>query len=309
MRGTTVSPGAPCHIPREGEPPLHRLELPVPGAAPFAVGTFDTIGPMSRAAFPHRHTFYEIVHVTEGAGAHVVDLTRRRLRPPQLEVILPGRIHHWEGAAGLDGTVALFTEDFLLDHPGDRDVLRRLAELPPATLDAAADAGIARLMTELAEEYRHAAPGFESVLRSLLHVLLVRAGRRAGPGAPAPAPGRAAALAARFARLIAPTGAGPWSVRECAERLGVTTGYLTETVRAATGRTPGPLLREARVAEAQRLLARTELSVHQVAVRTGFADPAYFCRFFRRETGSTPGDFRKHHDARARSIEVPGGPA
>ncbi|WP_327374762.1 helix-turn-helix domain-containing protein [Streptomyces sp. NBC_01216] len=309
MRGTTVSPGAPCLTPREGEPPLHRLELSLPDAVPFAAGTFDTIGPLSRADFPHRHTFYEIVHVTAGTGAHVVDLAHRRLRPPQLEVILPGRIHHWEDADGLDGAVALFTEEFLLDHPGDREILRRLADRSATTLDGAAHATVGALMAELGEEYRRRPPGHETVLRSLLHVLLIRAGRLAGADVPASAPGRPAALAERFARLIAPPGPGAWSVRECAGRLGVTTGYLTEAVRTATGRTPGPLLREARVAEAQRLLARTELSVHQVAARAGFGDPAYFCRFFRRETGTTPGDFRKHHDARARSIEGPRGAA
>jgi AraC-like DNA-binding protein len=52
-------------------------------------------------------------------------------------------------------------------------------------------------------------------------------------------------------------------------------------------------------------LAHTELSVRQVAARTGFPDPAYFSRFFRRETGTTPGDFRKHHSSHHQSIEAP----
>ncbi len=63
--------------------PTHRLEVPQPQALPFAVGTFDTIGPLSRAAFPHRHTFYEILHVTSGRGVHVVDLARQELRAPR----------------------------------------------------------------------------------------------------------------------------------------------------------------------------------------------------------------------------------
>lgn len=37
--------------------PLHRLEVAAPHRLPFAISTFDTIGPLSRAAFPHRHTF------------------------------------------------------------------------------------------------------------------------------------------------------------------------------------------------------------------------------------------------------------
>ncbi|MFF0432976.1 AraC family transcriptional regulator [Streptomyces sp. NPDC004327] len=325
MRGTTASPATARPAPRRGDPPVHRLEVRLPDDVPFAVGSFDSIGPMSRAAFPHRHTFYEIVHVTRGSGTHVVDLARWELSPPHLGVILPGQLHHWEDARGLDGSVVLFTPEFLVDHPGDQELLRRLGERHAwLRLDPAAHARTARLMAELAEEYAHGDPGFATVLRSLLHVLLVRAARLAGAGergraparAPGPVPGSGpAAVAEEFARLIARTGADTGadglrlSVRACADRLGVTPGYLTEAVRAAVGRTPGSLLREARTQEAQRLLARTDLSVRQVAARTGFEDPAYFCRFFRRETGMSPGGFRKHHDRRAASIEAEPGRA
>lgn len=299
MRGTTVPPGTPCRATRDGELPVHRLEVPLPNALPFAVGTFDTIGPLSRAAFPHRHTFHEIVHVTGGTGAHVVDLARWELRPPHLCVIAPGQVHHWDGARGLTGSVLLFTDDFLLDHPADRDLLRRLSERPWLTLDEPAHARVTRLVAELDDEYQRGEAGVETVLRALLHVLVVRVARlRATPAAPPPA--RAGAVAEEFGRLSARTDHALWSVAAYAERIGVTPGYLTEAVKAATGRTPSQLVREARTHEAKRLLARTELTVRQVAARTGFTDPAYFCRFFRRETGVSPGAFRRGTDVRSR---------
>ncbi|MEW2631143.1 helix-turn-helix domain-containing protein [Streptomyces sp. NPDC048389] len=313
MRGTTVLPGAtPCRAPREGVLPMHRLEVPMPNAVPFAIGTFDTIGPMSRADFPHRHTFYEIVHVTAGTGAHVIDLARCELRPPHLGVIAPGQVHHWEGVRGLAGSVVLFTEDFLLDHPGDRELLRRLGERPWRDLDGPTHERTARLIADLDDEYRTGADGFATVLRALLHILVVRAARLPGP-APVPPLTRPAAVAEEFLRLITRNEPALWSVSGCAERIGVSGGYLTEAVKAATGRTPGRLIREARTHEAKRLLARTDLTVRQVAGRVGLADPAYFCRFFRRETGVSPGDFRrgrdvggeKHHDHRLQSIVLP----
>ncbi|MFD0316718.1 helix-turn-helix domain-containing protein [Streptomyces flavalbus] len=307
MRGTTVLPGTPCLAPRADGVPLHRLEVAGPGDPPFAVGSFDAVGPLSRSARPHRHTFYEIAHVTAGSGAHVVDLARRPLAPPQLVVLRPGQVHHWEQDRRLDGTLVLFTEDFLVDHPGDRDLLLRLAAHPWLRPGAGEDERIGRLMADLVREYRQRAPAYDSVLRSLLHVLVVRASRLAGdPGPGAPAEGRPAAVAEAFGRLIARREAVTWTVRECAERLGVTPGYLTQAVRAATGRSPGRLLIEARTQRAQRLLAHTELSVRQVAARTGFSDPAYFSRFFRRETGHSPGAFRKHHSRVHLSLE--GGP-
>ncbi|GAA3900498.1 AraC family transcriptional regulator [Streptomyces gulbargensis] len=304
MRGTTALPGSPCVAPRSGEPPLHRLEVRLPGQVPFAAGGFDAMGPMSRAAFPHRHTFYEIVHVVAGSGVHVLDVERYAVRPPQLGVILPGQVHHWEGVRGLEGSLVLFTPEFLGGGGRDEALLRRLGERPWVDLDEATHRRTALLMEELAEEYRHGDDGFAGVLRSLLHVLLVRAARLPG-GSTGPAPARG--LAEEFVRLAGRAATEGLSVRECAERLGVTPGYLAETVRAATGRTPAALLREARTREAQRLLTATNLTVRQVAARVGFTDPAYFCRFFRRETGLSPGDFRKHHDHRTPSL-VPADP-
>ncbi|MGW5861034.1 AraC family transcriptional regulator [Streptomyces sp. NPDC055239] len=311
MRGTTVLPGeGNSGLPGEEGMPTHRLEVPMPNALPFAIGTFDTIGPMSRASFPHRHTFHEIVHVTGGTGRHVVDLARFPLRPPNLCFIAPGQVHHWENVTGLEGSVILFTDDFLLDHPADRRALRGLGrrswlELPDDSADRTA-----RLVADLDGEYRAGADGFQSVLRALLHVLVVRSARLPArhPAAAPPAPrSRPGTVAAEFVALLGTPEGSLLSVRACAGRLGVCVSYLSEAVKGSTGRTPGELIRQTRVHEAKRLLLRTELSVRQVAARVGFGDSAYFCRFFRRETGASPGDFRRgggdiHHDHRLESI-------
>ncbi|RLK60967.1 helix-turn-helix transcriptional regulator [Actinokineospora cianjurensis] len=301
MRGSTVLPGTPCRQPRGGELPMHRLEVPAPTALPFVVGTFEQVGPLSRASFPHRHTFYEIVHVTGGSGTHVLDLARLPLRPPHLCVITPGQVHHWEDARDLRGSVVLFTDDFLLDHPADRDRLRRLSERPWTTLTPEEDDCTGRLVEELSEEFRRGDEDWHTVLRALLHVLVVRAGRLPQTPAAAPVvPARAGSVADEFTRLTSRVDLDLWSVQAYAEHIGVSPGYLTEAVKAATGRTPSELVRQSRAAEAKRLLARTDLTVRQVADRVGFADAAYFCRFFRREAGVSPGDFRRSGESAER---------
>ncbi len=101
---------------------MHRLAVPDPQTMPFAVGTFDSMGPMSRADFPHRHTFYEIDLVTGCDGRYVVDFTEDTLRPPQLYVIAPGQVHEWR-VSRLDGFVILFLEDFLTAYPPNAPAL------------------------------------------------------------------------------------------------------------------------------------------------------------------------------------------
>lgn len=300
--------------------PMHRLEVPAPQLLPFSIGSFDSIGPLSRADFPHRHNFHEIMYVREGRGSHVVDMRRWPIDPPHLGFVAPGQVHFWDQASGLDGWVAVFTEDFLVDHPGDRDVLRELADSSWLCPERGAAPILSALITEMEGEYLGRAPGFIGVLQAYLHVLLVRARRmtRAAPppwdASSRPAEGRAGTIARRFDGMLGEAGpaVAGLSVRDCAARVGVSVSYLNEVVKRATGHTPGQLIRQAQVREAKRLLATTELTVGQVARRAGFADPAYFCRFFRRETGSSPGNFRRvtraeHHDRRILSIDCSGG--
>ncbi|MGC0422621.1 AraC family transcriptional regulator [Embleya sp. AB8] len=297
--------------------PLHRLEVPAPSILPFAVGSFDSIGPMSRADFPHRHTFHEIAVVTGGRGTHVVDMVPRPVCPPQLFFVTPGQLHFWHRMHELTGWVVLFNDDFLLAHPEDRDTVRELAGRARLRPTPEAAPGLLGVVAELRREYTEQGEGFIPVLQAYLHVLILRAARlaaRDSPDAEAdPDPGPTAAIAQRFARLLdGPVDLDPEerTVGAYADRLGVSVGHLNHAVKTATGRTPGRIIRQTQVVEAKRLLAGSDLTVRQVADRVGFADPAYFCRFFRRETGSTPGEYRrtinaKHHEGRALSIDSP----
>ncbi|GHG75606.1 helix-turn-helix transcriptional regulator [Streptomyces griseocarneus] len=284
--------------------PLHRLRVPPPQVPPFAMGSFESLGPDSRAGYPHRHTFYEIVYVTGGSGTHVIDLVRRPLHPPHLCVLLPGQVHYWEAASDLSGVLMLFTEDFLLTRPGDRHLLRALGErswlrLPPGPTAGPGEdaAGIGTLVRSMERECTAKADGYASVLEAYLHILLVRALRlpaaREHGTATGGRDGRAAEVARTFGLLLAESAGAEGSVGAYAARLGVSVGHLNEVVKQATGRTPGELVRAARLLEAKRLLTGSGLAVGQVARRVGFTDPAYFCRFFRRETGISPGTFRR----------------
>ena len=276
--------------------PLHNL-VPEPWHdLPFAIGSFDTIGPLSRADFPHRHTFYEIVHVTAGSGYHVIDLASRPLRPPHLEVVFPGQVHFWQQTAGLDGHVILFTGEFLAAHPDDREVLRGLAEHPIGELSTSEAEEIGSVVRAMRREYERRAAHFASILQSYLHILICRASRLPAYPMHARPPKRAALIAREFSVLLTESNGFRLTVSGCAGILRVSQTYLNETVRAITGCTPAQMIRRVKALEAKRLLGRTNLTVAQVATQLGFDDPAYFCRFFRRETGMSPGQFRRDAD-------------
>ncbi|MBR3801006.1 MAG: helix-turn-helix domain-containing protein [Rikenellaceae bacterium] len=47
------------------------------------------------------------------------------------------------------------------------------------------------------------------------------------------------------------------------------------------------------VSEAKALLSHTDLTINEIGARVGVLDPSYFSRFFRKQVGMSPIDFRE----------------
>ena len=78
-----------------------------------------------------------------------------------------------------------------------------------------------------------------------------------------------------------------------ADALCISVHYLCEAVYAVGGHYPKHYIRQTLVSEAKYLLCYTDGSAAAIAAELNFPSPAYFNRFFKRETGLTPGEFRK----------------
>lgn len=100
-------------------------------------------------------------------------------------------------------------------------------------------------------------------------------------------------LCERFVAMIFEASDRRASIGDYAGRLGVSTGRLYRAVRRTTGKTPLRWIDEAVVAEAKALLSHTDLTVGEIAGRVGIMDSSYFSRFFRKQVGMTPMDFRE----------------
>ena len=83
------------------------------------------------------------------------------------------------------------------------------------------------------------------------------------------------------------------SVEDLAADMRLSRVQLYRKVKALTGNTPIDLLRKARLAQAQRLLQESTLTVSEIAYQVGFASPSYFTKCYKDEFGIVPGEARK----------------
>ena len=85
----------------------------------------------------------------------------------------------------------------------------------------------------------------------------------------------------------------PLCLAALAQRIGVTPFQLKDRFARDLGRSPGAVYRGMRLAAARRYVEQTRLSIAEIAVRCGYADPAALTRAFRQEFGKSPRSLRR----------------
>lgn len=246
---------------------------------------------------PHTLGFFDIILVTHGTGWFWLDSHRHRVRPGAVFFTTPGQVRYWD-TKGLDGITLFFEDLFIKEFLQDDAFLDRL----PCFQSHPGRAGLQltttaarRLQTRLAamrRELAHHRRDSVELLRAQLHetlIVLARAYAAAHGVAPQR---RTHPVVSRFLALLERDAMHRHRIADYAADLAVTPGHLSVLCAEITGLRAKTLLARILTTRACRMLWFTEDSIARVGAALGFDDPSYFSRFFRRETGQRPAEFR-----------------
>jgi len=261
------------------------LIVPIPPSAPP--------GP----DWPHHHAAPELFIQLSGTTAFVfphgrcaLAAGRMLLMPSMLghretQIDRPGRYAHLVLTAPLPGVVGYHLHTRRRDGERPRIVAAAAVRTPRAAL-------VAQLMDELVRaSHGGMAQAAEARLGGALLLLATIADLCAGGVSAGAEPDLRSERCERLLHLhLHET---DLSVGQLASWLGIGADQLTRSFRRATGTTPMARLGQLRMQRAVSLLATTAVPVATIAATTGFADPAYFCRAFRRVHGLPPGRWRR----------------
>lgn len=81
-----------------------------------------------------------------------------------------------------------------------------------------------------------------------------------------------------------------------ASKMGLSEKRINQILKEKMHKTLTQLLHERLIVEAERMLLSGELTIKEIAFDLNFDDPAYFSRFYKKQTGHTPEEFRKLND-------------
>jgi AraC family transcriptional activator of pobA len=285
--------------------PLFHLYGDPPDAQAFDFIHIETIA--SRSSIhdwtirAHRHAnLFQILLIAEGGGEMIYEAAQLAFKAPAAILVPPTSAHGFRFEPQVtDGWVVSFTEDVtatLGERSGEALArLHALASEPVVPLtDASECARLAVLCNELNEEGFLAREGYRLAMRGLLALIAIEvvrlAASRARTGAVTLHPADATVDALR--KLIEEHFRKERLLVFYAGKLAMTVDRLNDHVKRATGVTAGHLIRQRVLTEAKRQLVFTGEAIHEIAYDLAFSDPSHFARFFRKQTGTTPQDFR-----------------
>lgn len=250
----------------------------------------------------HRHDrFFQVHYVKSGVVRVYLDDQRYQQQGPMFFLTPPTFPHAFVTDADSDGHVLTVRQELVWPLLESRQGLAQGPQIAPlcvavGELDGQYEGEVVRLnllFDELRSEFADTRPGRELSLAALTRLIFVSLLRLSARTIQAqPARGEDLHIFQRFNGLIEAHYQEHWSLGRYAAQLGVTEARLNDICRRIADLPSKRLVFDRLMQEAKRLLLFTGSSVNEICYQLGFKDPAYFSRFFTRNAGMTPGEYR-----------------
>ncbi|MEO1042910.1 MAG: AraC family transcriptional regulator [Pseudomonadota bacterium] len=166
----------------------------------------------------------------------------------------------------------------------------------PELVESFTDPGFASVMGEIRRSILGDPLNEPAYLAALADSAFARIGCHfAGMGLRAPSgkESLAPAILKRTLQTVEDRLAEPLSVEGLAQDAGLSRSHFSRAFQASTGESPQDFIIGRRVSKARDLLANTDISLAEVAAKTGFSSQAHFSTAFKKEIGMAPGKYRK----------------
>ena len=247
----------------------------------------------------HKHNFYHLVYFTAGGGSQTIDFQKFPVNPYQVYFMIPGQVHQWNFEGSVDGYVVNFSTTFFQSFLLKTDYIDGFPFFNGNTTEAVIDiplsqqAAVTELFEKMLKEILEKQISASDMLRLLLLEFFILVSRLGNKITPKQASAYNSTLLRSFRLLIEKNYLTMRLPKEYAELLYITPNHLNALCNDLLGTQAGELIRGRIALEAKRLLVDQEISISEIAGRLNFADNSYFTKFFKKQTGSTPEEFRK----------------
>ena len=249
---------------------------------------------------PHRTNFYHIFLFENCRPTHVVDFEPVKIKPYTLLFIDKNRVHQFDPSLNYKGQILIFTDDFFCTAESDTKFLRSSILFNHLTNSASLELSkttfekFAAICQSINEELGLPADSSKHILLKnyLQNFLLLAEREKRKQGFTELKKGADLDYTLLFLDLLEANYTKLKTVSDYSAQLYISEKRLGKATAKILGKAPKEIINERILLETKRYLVHTNLSIKETGLALGFDDPAYFVRYFKKYTATTPIEFR-----------------
>lgn len=249
----------------------------------------------------HRHLdLFHVMYLFNGSARASLDGDEFRINAPLLVTVPAMSVHGFTPTETIHGHLLTIPGSSMAHLLSYEDTYSVFSEHPVLISGNSDDrwGDLDQLFKDLARECNQDHPSRFIAIQSLLRLIFVWAIRHQ-PSNKLPSDAgtsdRDAQRIRRFKKLIEQHYRSGMSIKEYASLMGMSSAQLNNICRAKVGESALHIVHERVTLEAKRLLIYTAMTISEIAYELGFSDPAYFTRFFSKQVGLAPKQYRARH--------------
>ena len=251
---------------------------------------------------PHRVEFFILVFIEKGQGQHTIDFTDYSCSKGTLLTIRKDQIHRFFKSRSLKGKMLLFTNEFLVSYLEKIEaqkthlLFNELLGLPKLQLNDTEYKNIQQRVQCIENEYFKVNDDHSmSIIRSELHILITQLFRIKAQKEKIHFEKKYLKEFVAFQDLVENNSFQTTKVQYFADKMNISTKTLNTITKSIVHKTAKQFIDEICTKQIKRLLINTKLSIKEIAYQSGFEETTNFYKYFKRQTQTTPEQFRTTH--------------
>ena len=251
-------------------------------------------------AYNHFHHVYELYYLIENETSFFMDNTSYHIEPGTAIIVPPYKIHINKclNDRMRKRFIIYIPESMIRDFLKDEPNLLKRIESKPIRIKLSKRESISQLMFKLLDEYRNK-NGSVVLQKSLLGELLVnlwRISKETENNKSAKSIRKGVEHIQTVANYVAAHYNEDISLKTLSEQYFFNPSYISRAFKQQLNISFTDYIKSVRIREATLLLQNSDLSVIQIAEKTGFQSSTSLCRTFKSVMGTTPLKYRKAYN-------------
>lgn len=255
-----------------------------------------------------RPNYFSFVFVKSGSGQYTIDGNTFEILPGSIYFTNPSNYRTFRWNTIEEIYLITFDETFLkenLHHDIFNEFSFLLTEtIQPKKMEVEAFAEMERLYLQIHKEYHENSIYKYRIIGNLFIVILLKIKEHFWKDYdPIYEGNRSSQIVKTFKQnvenhyrdLVHHKAERIFRVNDYAELQSLHPNYLSNVIKTKTGKTIMTWLSEKTIAEAKSLLQNSEMSIKEIAFLLGFTESAHFSNYFKKNTQTTPANYKKEH--------------